>query len=382
MTEATAQRLRNALGWLGFPLAGMLCGLIFGILEGKDDTWIAMVYGAGVGGVMIAFAMGRLFPRVSRWLRAQAAPIYVGGTMLVWSALSFVSYALMGLLLMVADQWFGILAGHQDHGPVMWLVLRFDVLLFSMGVSAVGGLLFRIRDLIGTRVFLALLVGRYHRPTREERIFLLVDVAGWTSTAERLGELGATDYLGQILFTMGSPVRRNRGAIDRYVGDQAIISWNISCGARQAARQAARAITCTFDILEAVERAGPDFIRRFGEAPRVRAVMHVGTVVVAELGDAKHEIAFIGDTMNTAARLEGLAKTLKVPVLVSEAVLALAPLPAGVDSRPLGAHMLRGRTETVDVYELSRPAQRPARAPTEPPARAVPQLAVDVTPAE
>ena len=256
MTEATAQRLRNALGWLGFPLAGMLCGLTFGILEGKDDTWIAMVYGAGVGGVMIAFAMGRLFPRVSRWLRAQAAPIYVGGTMLVWSALSFVSYAVMGLLLMVADQWFGILAGHQDHGPVMWLVLRFDVLLFSMGVSAVGGLLFRIRDLIGTRVFLALLVGRYHRPTREERIFLLVDVAGWTSTAERLGELGATDYLGQILFTMGSPVRRNRGAIDRYVGDQAIISWNISCGARQAARQAARAITCTFDILEAVERAG------------------------------------------------------------------------------------------------------------------------------
>ena len=51
MTEATAQRLRNALGWLGFPLAGMLCGLTFGILEGKDDTWIAMVYGAGVGGV-------------------------------------------------------------------------------------------------------------------------------------------------------------------------------------------------------------------------------------------------------------------------------------------------------------------------------------------
>lgn len=365
---------------LSYMLAGALFGLAFAWIDGEEPIFVPVIYGTVIGGAMIAFARGALFPRLSAWLRRQAAPVYILGTMAVWTVLAMAGYAVVGLGFQMYERANGSIMDHQGMAGD-WIVLRADVLVFAIAASGLLGLMARVRDLIGTQVFLSLLLGRYHRPTREERVFLLVDVVGWTGTAERLGEIAATDYLARVLYTIGAPVRHNRGTIDRYVGDQAIISWKIVCGDDHARRQTDRAITCAFDILERLDRTAPDFLRRFGEAPRVRAVLHAGPVVVAELGDAKHEIAFIGDTINTAARLEALAKSLKEPVLASDAVLGLAPLPDGVVAKSLGSHSLRGRAEVIGVHGLHRVAGLRAAAgdPAQPAPAGGPATALGAT---
>ena len=69
----------------------------------------------------------------------------------------------------------------------------------------------RVRDLIGSEVFLSLLIGRYHRPVREERVFLFVDLVGSTRFAELHGNMRAQDFLSAFFAALAEPVGR-RGA--------------------------------------------------------------------------------------------------------------------------------------------------------------------------
>ena len=87
--------------------------------------------------------------------------------------------------------------------------------------------------------------------------------------------------------------------------------------------------------------------------PEVRIVLHAGPVVAGECGDAKLSIVYLGDTLNTAARIEETAKTLGHDVLISDDLLARLDLPPSLRADPLGATAARPRA-----------ADRAPRAPT------------------
>jgi adenylate cyclase len=95
---------------------------------------------------------------------------------------------------------------------------------------------------------------------------------------------------------------------------------------------------------------------------RIRAALHGGPVVTAEVGVDRHKIAYFGDAVNVTARLEALCRTLDAPVLISGDLLAKLPrLPDGVRARPLGEHAVRGRDQVLAVAALEQ-APRAGRA--------------------
>ena len=82
-----------------------------------------------------------------------------------------------------------------------------------------------------------------------------------------------------------------------------MITWPIEAGVREA-----NCVRCFFDIRAAVERNAHRYELDFGVVPRFRGGIHGGTVTGGELGDLRQQIVFVGDILNTAARLEEYAK--------------------------------------------------------------------------
>jgi adenylate cyclase len=148
-----------------------------------------------------------------------------------------------------------------------------------------------------------------------------------------------------------------RGGIHKYVGDEVIATWRLVPGANPPA-----CINAAFAALDRIAAQGPAYQREFGVIPDFRAGLHCGPVAVGELGSLRREIALIGDTMNTTARILETCRHTDNRVLASAALIErLATLPPGVTRRRLGELPVRGKERRLelDVLEAEGPAERP-----------------------
>jgi class 3 adenylate cyclase len=298
--------------------------------------------GLTVGALLAAFELFYVQGPRGAWLRLLIFGRAVLIRALLYSVIIVASFAFNRLL-------FGLLHGFERSGLDYfgWPLLRDTVIAFA--IFLVISEFLQMRRVIGGRTLNALLLGRYHRPVREERIFLLVDIKGSTALAERLGDERAHAFITSTFFDIDQPILEHGGEVYSYVGDGMIASWPLVAGAENA-----RCLQCYLAIKETLARRAVHYCEQFGIAPEVRAVLHAGPVVAGECGDAKLSIVYLGDTLNTAARLEQTAKALDRACLVSGELLRQVPLPVALIAEPLGPIALRGRQQPVDAYALER----------------------------
>ncbi len=332
--------------WIVAPAIGMLAGLLYGLIF-EIELLVSAIRGAFIGAPVLLYERGLLFQAWRTLVRRAATPIFVVATLATYIAMIAVGNAGAGTILHHA---FGYMPN-----PRVAMLMSDAGLAYALAISALAAFVFRIRDLIGPRVFANLLIGRYHRPISEERIFLFLDVAGSTRFAERHGDLAAQRYLGAIFGALALPVQRSRGSIDDYVGDMALVSWTMEQGTRDAA-----CLRCVFDFAEVIAADAERWLTEFGQVPDFRAALHCGSVVTAEIGLERHKIAYFGDTLNTTSRLESVAKELGVSILVSGDLLdRLGTLPGTIIVEDLGSRTVRGRHEPLRlaaVHDGSRPS--------------------------
>jgi adenylate cyclase len=226
-------------------------------------------------------------------------------------------------------------------------LLRFALPYFVLLAVAMLFVL-QMNRMIGANALRFFVAGRYHRPAAEERIFLFLDVEGSTTLAERLGSARYFELLRRFVDDLTDPIVASGGAIYQYAGDEVVVTWPFADGVREA-----RCVRCFFWSRDAMARERARYLREFGAAPRFRGGLHGGTVTAGELGDLRRQIVFVGDILNTAARLEEHAKRAGLELVVSGSLLALLPLPPGVEARPCGELELRGKEARVTAYSLS-----------------------------
>jgi adenylate cyclase len=225
------------------------------------------------------------------------------------------------------------------------------VVPFVVGIVASIGFTtwFSLDRLLGGGVLVGLLIGRYHHPRREERIFLFADLKRATGAAERLGELRYHAFLNRVFVDAARPVARHGGLIYQYVGDQMVVTWTLERGLRDWS-----CVRCPLAIGEELDAAREAYEHEFGAAPEFRFALHSGPVVAGEIGDLRREIVFSGDTLNTAARIEAVAKLAERELVVSRDVLDHALFPSDLLAEPLGEHTLRGKEKPIELFAVSR----------------------------
>jgi adenylate cyclase len=205
----------------------------------------------------------------------------------------------------------------------------------------------------GTNVLRYFMAGAYHTPVREERIFLFVDLEGSTALAERLGSARYFELLRRFVDDLTDPVLDAEGEIYQYAGDEVVVTWPLAAGLRDA-----NCVRGFFGVQQAIARQAAAYTRDFATVPRMHAGLHGGVVTSGELGDVRQQIVFVGDILNTAARLEEHAKRSGLDLVVSGVLLARLTLPAGVQAVAVGELALRGKGERVEAYALSATAAR------------------------
>ena len=113
-------------------------------------------------------------------------------------------------------------------------------------------------------------------------------------------------------------------------------------------------LACPFVARDFITSHSEQYRKRFGVVPGFRAALHCGEIVAGEIGDVRREIAYVGDTLNVAARLLEAAKTVGRDVLVSAELLERATLPAGIEAEPLPTLTVRGRAAPLAIAALQR----------------------------
>lgn len=228
--------------------------------------------------------------------------------------------------------------------------------LFGLAVSFVFVFVFDLNTLLGQNVLLNFITGRYYRPRLESRVFLFLDMEGSTGLAERLGPLDFHRLLNWFVLDLTEPIVAARGEIHRYIGDELIATWKLDDGITSA-----RCVEACFGAIERLADRAPDYRREFGASVAVRAGLHCGPVVTGEMGSVKREIVFLGDTVNTTARIQELCRETGERVIASADLIDRLELPPGIAKRPLGDLRLRGKDAELALYALTKAARAGGR---------------------
>ena len=186
---------------------------------------------------------------------------------------------------------------------------------------------------------------------RREATVLFSDLRGFTSWAEQREPDEVIRVLNRFLEAMSDAIMDHGGTLVAFMGDGIMAVFGAPLDQPDHADRA---------LAAAREMAGPRmnafnaWLREkgLGEGFRLGIGLHTGVVMSGNVGSERRvEYTAIGDTTNTAARLEGLTKEHGVPVIVSEATRAA--LQADTDGlRPLGRAAIRGRQGEVELWTL------------------------------
>jgi adenylate cyclase len=196
---------------------------------------------------------------------------------------------------------------------------------------------------------------------------LVSDLRGFTGLAEKLAPEVVLALLNEVQGAFAAEVRVHGGMVDKFMGDGMLAVFReldggpLAAAGESPADHPARALRAANAMCAATVRINAAWARR-GLAPvRIGVGVHTGPVVVGCLGSgARLEFTVIGDTVNTAARLEALTKEHGVAVLVSEETARRAGGAAGALT-PIGEVAIRGRSEPLRVHALV-PESEPQQA--------------------
>jgi adenylate cyclase len=211
----------------------------------------------------------------------------------------------------------------------------------------------RVVHFIGAEALFHLTVGTYHRPVREVKVLMFLDINGSTALAARLGPFRTTALVGKFLFDISKPITDFGGDIYVYKGDGLIALWDWNAAVR--GNKILRAVD---GIFAAVRREQGEYQREFGVAPTFRIGIHGGDVVVSEQGDTKRAVGVYGDSINIAARMEEAARTHNVACVISGYIAK------ALDDRErrillIGNEMVRGISTPIPIYEYRLETKEP-----------------------
>lgn len=260
---------------------------------------------------------------------ARLAVTLVAGLILAF-ALPLVGpvYGLMLSLLLLA----GLLTGQYFAWQKHWSLPMATLLVTVAGLyllSAAYGFLAETRN----KRQITKLFGQYVPPELAEEMsrdpahysmegqsremtVLFSDIRGFTDFSEKLPPTELADVLNSYLSTMTEIVQKNKGTIDKYIGDAVMAFWNAPL---DMPNHAEAAVQTALDMQAALPKLNEEFSKRNWPHVKIGVGVNTGRMSVGNMGSTfRMSYTVMGDAVNLGSRLEGITKQYGVGILVTE----------------------------------------------------------------
>ena len=179
--------------------------------------------------------------------------------------------------------------------------------------------------------------------TEREVSVLFTDIRGYTSMSEKLSPGENFKFVGDYSAQMGPIIRKNNGFINQYLGDgiMALFPGNPS-----------DALHAAIEMMDTLESFNEQRTSKNLLPIQVGMGMHTGPLIMGILGDEyRYDAATISDTVNTAARLEGLTKEYDASIILSsECLEKMTSAPSNISH--LGTVKVKGKAKSIDIYNV------------------------------
>jgi adenylate cyclase len=184
---------------------------------------------------------------------------------------------------------------------------------------------------------------------KKEIFVLFSDLEGFTKMSHAIPPEMVAKLLNRYLALLSNVVLEHGGVIDKFVGDAVVAFWGAPIARADDGERAAKAGYALWQAGEAFRREVAEMPEDLPPVGKTRVGLHWGEAVVGNFGgDTRIQYTALGDSMNTAARLEAANKALSSSVMASAEFAERS----GMDWwRPMGRVQLRGRAQPVDLME-------------------------------
>jgi len=254
---------------------------------------------------------------------------------LFWAAIILLAYAVYGNDIT-------LIAFAFEPGSYAIYLYLLTVDLFMSGLRQVN--LF-----LGIGNLWRLMSGRFYTPREEERIFMFLDLRSSTKHAEKLGHIQYSKMIQDCFNDLGVVVE-NEAEIYQYVGDEVILTWQLKAGIKNE-----NCLNAYFNFQQQLEKRKHHYISNYGLLPFFKAGINEGIVTTTEVGKFKKEIAYHGDTINTAARIQGKCNDFKQSVLISKNLKDKLDI-TSFRFKEMDSIELKGKEQVIQIYGVEQPS--------------------------
>jgi adenylate cyclase len=197
---------------------------------------------------------------------------------------------------------------------------------------------------------------------RQTVAVLFVDIVGFTRMAERLTPEAVVTLLRQFHERMTAQIFACGGTVEKYIGDEIFAVFGLPTPSPE---DAANALRCADMMIAALASWNVERTRQGDQPLAIGIGLNYGPAVIGDVGsEQSFSFTVIGDTINTASRLQGLTRGFGTPLVVGDALVgAVAALPPDGAAELLGTledqgeQSLRGRSGAVRVWTRRPPKE-------------------------
>ncbi len=187
---------------------------------------------------------------------------------------------------------------------------------------------------------------------RKQMTVMFSDLSGYTGMAEKIDPEEVTEIMSRIFGEITQIVQKYEGSVGRFLGDAAMVLFGVPSSHED---DAVRAIRAAREIHLAVEAISSRYQEKVGRPLKMHTGINSGLVVVGELDAHRVGDEITGDTVNLASRLCSLAQA--GVILVGPDTYRLTQ--AHFLFKHCDAARVKGRTESIEPYEVLAPRERP-----------------------
>ena len=180
----------------------------------------------------------------------------------------------------------------------------------------------------------------------EELTVLFSDVRSFTTISEGLDPKELTQLMNLYLGEMTQVIRRQRGTLDKYIGDAIMAFWGAPVADAEHARQA---LLTALEMQKALRNLDEPFKARGWPPLHIGVGVNTGTMTVGDMGSpVRQAYTVMGDAVNLGSRLESITKQYGVGIIAGETTRALVK---DIVFRELDRVRVKGKDEPVGIFE-------------------------------